>query len=1590
MGGLVGQVNGNVLIEKSYSDTKLKSNGTATGGIIGYFNGTMKLNSTLSLADLASGTPGFRVHGNGNANNSTNNYELAESGLRTNATTSTINGNRLKTIARSEISAGFFEKTLGFDTKVWNLEQVEKGHYPTLKNSDPADESNQEETVSPENPQLYIPEYERISKLEGFDKDKEMLYANLYRLMPYYDASCLVSDGSKISKEDVLNKKEIEKIIPYDKDGNLVTVLTDKEYDTVHSIKVVFDEETIEEYSLTDGEKRGAVANYTVKELNVGYNYPTYLLDSDNPVIGELTELAKSYGYTEDLDPLTSEADSRLYRDFYNETTKEQLKDFVVTLLANTQDYYLYMDNTVLNAKVKSDVEGNLKRLLCAYNYYNKWYSIEVKGIDLKDVVYFGLAYDNIDAKAMTNEILGTTATYRQTNNAHNFYSSRIAAYTGKANIGAFIDYFIGPIGGYKDVNDWFAENYQGPVYEVQAKGYEDSDIEYRAWRQIKRRSEYLLPLLTLPDNAAYVMSCPTQLMVGSLRVYTTKPEDASQREIIRGKMENMCKLYSQFYGTTAGFIPHDTLNAYTDVQVDTYNTYDDSGTKVRQYMGTTEEPFHKYFNDAGNWWGTRVEAVGAYALGDKVYWVAYQMLSDTAFNTWSHESGHNQDSKIFLLNAGRRLPSGAEDYADGNTSQSVGDGAYNFNLAYVNDNAADKANNLTPERIDSTEKLESYYKNMFDMLDFLDYVEAKAFLTLTPEQQAKIATQVFYPNSSSFEMDSNGDVTTGWRLVTAEQIEAMNLKTVEDLWENHIIIKPGQTGTTSKGGNSYGFGTNLTRRWYQPHNDYGRADSDSFKQLAWEMLGIGGYENGYITYYSRKSANDLEAIRKVTGDDTMTFKKYKAMRYERMEENWDSLSALFDTDELLEKYEEALALDSKNGDRSVNYATNLRTMTYHYVKRATDDFRSDIFEDNTKVVKHVGSAQELRSVISDNPMAMIELDNDIDFTDVPVSNTTAFIANVTFTGSLNGNGHSIKGLKQPLFKSVKFSRIYDLKIEGADIDRYTLDNIGALSQTMEKCTVENVHLADSSIRGRRYVGGLAGVLKTVNVSKCSVDVKIEAASGYVGGLAGSAHTYGTVTDCYSIGAIQASGDRTGGLIGYLDNERAKNCFSASAVTAGTNTYAGGLFGYTNNAIVKNSLSSATGTKAYLFDSQTAAAGYSKYENNYENGESNLTSTTKKSGIDFTGKISIASAEQMGSKAFYTDTLGWSEDVWKFDNVESGGLPTLKSDLDSNEITSTITKLEISSVEDLQKMGSNPNGSYVLTKDIDAGSITSNNTALVTAAFYGKLDGKGYTIRNLNTAIFANLSGQVTNLNIENANINKGSGAYANVLATRASGAYISNIKMDKITLAGNNYVAALIGIEDSGSGSVVEKVQITNAVVNGATVATGNNGCYNAVLIGRKKAGGSISDVLVQGKMTVKYTDNGPVVGEATNVTMKNIVSDVEVTRTADVRTNQNAGFTGFSRGSTSFTNCIALGSVSEDCYKFSAKLEANVTLNNCYEVQETTGLSNVKEGSSQTTIAAAAEEIKTEEFYKTTLRLSPDIWDFSTVATEGTPRLK
>ena len=271
-----------------------------------------------------------------------------------------------------------------------------------------------------------------------------------------------------------------------------------------------------------------------------------------------------------------------------------------------------------------------------------------------------------------------------------------------------------------------------------------------------------------------------------------------------------------------------------------------------------------------------------------------------------------------------------------------------------------DITQNFSYKRIDTDAKLKDYYQKMFEANDFLDYIEAKAFLRLTPDQQAAVAVQAYYPNleGKSKEEQEAGDSVVGYRFLSAEQIKNMHLTKIDDLYDNHIMLRPGlrEPAVYSPGAATDSL---YNIHWYQPHADNDRPDGPNFKWLAWEMAGIGGYYDGYMAYFSQSyigaktnnpglKTTDLIALRYITQNKDMTFRKYKLGKYEEMAKHIDDPSDYLDAQAIEEAYYNALVKDSSDSKRSLGNSKAVKKQYYMSVKRETNDFRESIFSQKT------------------------------------------------------------------------------------------------------------------------------------------------------------------------------------------------------------------------------------------------------------------------------------------------------------------------------------------------------------------------------------------------------------------------------------------------------------------------------------------------------------------------------------------------------------------------------------------------------------------------------------------------------------------
>lgn len=1569
IGGIAGSGENNSKIENSISKVEFKvtSGPGYNGGIIGHsMNVVLKNNVSLSTGSKANKIYGTQINGN-----STNNYELKESTLEPN-----LGNNGTKEIEQSKVNKEFFKNNVKLDENIWDFENTSYDNIPALKNSDPNLSENKQN--KPENEDIYIPDYARLRKLSNYDKNREIAYSNMYKLMPFYDAKYLITDGNKIDLNNELNTKIIKSIIPFTKQNTDITGLTNNTKQEISKIKILFEDDTIKEYSVNYKDTINNIANYEIVDLKIGYNYNKYLLIENSKVITNLINKIKNYTFENNLNSITTENESRIYKENFDNVVKENAKSFVINLLTNMQEYNISIDSSILENKVMTELaeDQELEKILVAYNYFDRFYNIQIGGINVRDYVFFddSILKSGINPKIITNKFLNAPQGQRMTSSTVDFYNNQLKVYTKIEDIGTFIEYFITTFGGYKDPTRWIVDNFDGILCEAAAQNYGEQ-IEYRVWNLMKKRPILILPVLTAPSKDMFIVSVPTSIAVGSINAYLPKSANDAKRAEFKTRLQDYAKQLGTFYNTAAGFINNSVtlMNKYTSIQWD--NRYI-SG--VLQEEGKTEDPVFKHIYEVTGYWPA-TNGSGAYANGVDVYWVVNKFVGDVA--TFTHEMAHNQDGKIFFEGEGRRRNAGGECFTDSVIAQSFPDSSMHYNLIYNFSYTNEVSNNLTPDRIDTKEKLADYYEKMWETINLLDYIEAQAFLQMSPEVQSKVAKQYYAPNGENTYIDT--EEQTAWRQLSAEEFKKLNLKTVEDLWDNRINIKVKQNMNNGDSmDNVY---------WYQPHNDKGFIHFIMFKRLAFEMLSVGGYTNGMVAYISGKYANDLDALRAITNDSSMTWKKYQMNKYDTVKEKMNN-NSYFDTQKLIEMFKKTMETDAKidvdyvvppdkegyrpsdtTNNNEGTKTTNLRRILFHYMQRATEDFKTGIYE--PKEITHIANSTDFIQKIKENPHGKFVLDADINLSGITGKTS---ITDVDFVGEINGNGHTITGIQMPIFNLVKYSNIYDLKIDNVNINS-TSNEIGVLSKSLSYSLLKNVHIVSGKISGNDKVGGIAGYLNQSNIKECTVNINVNATGNRIGNFAGELDN-SMVQDSYTLGNVVGRQD-VGGFAGYAENTSIENCFSAVKVEA-KSSGSGGFIGRSaigSNVIkvrLANNVSFGDTINAYKFDGRSDSERIKKYENNYEYEESLGLSTLERTGIDFSNKISVVSTDTIKTNKFYLETLKWDSNIWDFSNVEKGFLPKLKN-LDPNTNAIAVVKKEkINSIEDFKKINSAPDKIYTLESDIDASSITEGTT-IVSAKFTGKLEGNGHTISNLDRPLFNTInSATIKDIKLKEVTLKDGNEKGA--IANDATNSKISNIHLEGLTMqTTSNESGGLIGVLKSGS--VIEQCSAININITGGNTRTGG-------LVGAM-GNGTIRDSYTTGTINCRSNGVGGISGHAeSNSRIENCISNVELNMTSSQ--NDNGGIVGIS------SNVILLNNLSLVTGKNAFRIYgANIRTEsrNNYELEDSTLSTNKTEGISDEMIKTITQlELRNKDFYKNTLGLKDTIWDFTGVENGKLPTLK
>lgn len=389
------------------------------------------------------------------------------------------------------------------------------------------------------------------------------------------------------------------------------------------------------------------------------------------------------------------------------------------------------------------------------------------------------------------------------------------------------------------------------------------------------------------------------------------------------------------------------------------------------------------------------------------------------------------------------------------------------------------------------------------------------------------------------------------------------------------------------------------------------------------------------------------------------------------------------------------------------------------------------------------------------------------------------------FTGIFDGLGHSISNLA---------------------INRSTSDYQGLFG--LSQGVIANVGMKNASVRGRDYTGGLVAWNEgTLRNTYARGDVT---GRNVVGGLAGL-QMYGDLTASYATGNVSGN-NSVGGLLGGIGSAAVSTSYAIGSVTG--NGSVGGLVGSISGGSLGASYASGSVTG-------NSNVGGLVGQNNGTVTDSYWNTTTSGTAVGIGAGTNSGATGRTTAQLAGALPTGFASAVWG--NADNQSTPYLLSHglfettgvvhLGADNTSTPAIHDVITNVRQLQAMGNNLSGKFVLGNDISAAETALWNggagftpVGSLGAAFTGVFNGLGFEIDGLTInrsgsdyqGLFGVASGTLSNVGLRNATI---SGAdHVGTLAGQFASGSVSRVFASG-SVGGSDNVGGLIGqLGDNGT----------------------------------------------------------------------------------------------------------------------------------------------------------------------------------------------
>ena len=853
-GGLVGRLEDNARISRSYVTGKIQNstkNGQI-GGVVGsnYFNGLID-----NVISNVSGTNVYSISGDQDYKND----RIREA--------YTVEGN----------------ETLGNDqfvTSTLTLDQAEE----KLASLDITT------TLEDSNLNLHTVDY---SKEKNAREDRLIAYANMEKLLPFYNKETIVAYGNKLPDHHKLNTEYLLDVVPMKGDQMVTDIHSNKT--AINRLMLHFEDKTVDYLNLTyKGDfKHQAIAEYTVNGLDLLYTPEAFLSDYSrvlNQVLPELNKVVLDSPAMRTVLGVNADASlDELYLDTAFEQVKTKLSEELRKVL--TMDQSINTEGDVVADYVAQKITANKEAFMLGLTYLNRWYNINYDKTNVKDLSAYKFDFfGNHKASTLDTIIaLGQSGFENlKAKNNHLAYDNSLSEATGKRGLFNYLESYRQLFLPDKTNNEWLKTNTKAYIVESKSDVAEARQLQDAA----KDKSKYsvgvydkitadnwehkgmLLPLLTMTEKGVYVISNMSTVSMGAYDRYRDLVDgkvrtDAELAEYVEDRVRKSAEWQRDHYDFWYKILsPESKDKLFRSVLVyDGFLLKDKTG---QTYWASANDKkslvMQEFFGPAGKWYPSK--GYNAYATGSVTHFDRARLLEDYGNSVYTHEMTHNSDGSIYFEGYGRREGLGAELYARGllQSTPSPNEPTITLNTLFKTDKDSKTRMHTYnfKERVQNAADLQHYVHGMFDMIYTLDYLEGTSMV----KQSDAAKLQWFRKMENYYITDKYGKQTHAGnqtRSFTAEEIK--QLTSFESLIDNDVITRRENKDSGQYPRNGY-----LSLSLFSPiysalSNPNGAPGDVMFRRTAYELLAAKGYHEGFVPYVSGKFSEEAVAEGKITWD---------------------------------------------------------------------------------------------------------------------------------------------------------------------------------------------------------------------------------------------------------------------------------------------------------------------------------------------------------------------------------------------------------------------------------------------------------------------------------------------------------------------------------------------------------------------------------------------------------------------------------------------------------------------------------------------------------------------------------------------------